>query len=155
MALIIIFGMGSRRKDIGGGRFYCPRCRAQRDYKLKRATRYFTLFFIPLIPLGTIGDFVECQTCHAMFEPSVLDVKAPPPVPPSLSHLLNTAENRLKRGTPIEYMMRDLTAAGLDRDIAQTTINNLIRQGQKTCSDCGLTYHQNVQTCSSCGNPLK
>ncbi len=155
MPLIIIFGMGSRKKDIGGGKFFCPRCMTQRDYKLKQATRYFTLFFIPIIPLGKIGEFVECQTCHAMFEPGVLSLKAPAAPPPSLSQLLNTAKTRLEHGTPVEYLIRDMTAAGLDRDIAQSTMNTLLKTERKTCHTCGLSYHPQTQACASCGKPLR
>lgn len=152
--LIIIFGLGSRQKQVGEGQFFCPRCGTQRRYIQKQANRYFTVFFLPVVPLGKIGDFVECQTCHAAFETTVLNFKVPPPPPPSLAQLLNTAKERLERGTPIEYILRDMTAAGLDRDIAHSTVTNFVKDGRKTCSSCGLSYHPVAKTCQGCGKLL-
>ena len=44
-----------------------------RAYKHKKVTRFFTLYFIPLIPLGRLGDYVECQTCRGTFVSRVLE----------------------------------------------------------------------------------
>ena len=55
------------------GQFLCPQCANNQNYKHKKVTRFFTLYFIPLIPLGKAGEFVECQTCKGTFVPRVLD----------------------------------------------------------------------------------
>jgi hypothetical protein len=34
--------------------------------------RWFTLFFIPLIPLNTVGEYVECEGCKQAFKMVVL-----------------------------------------------------------------------------------
>jgi len=39
----------------------------------KKVTRFFTLYFIPLIPLGKAGEFVEYQDCRGTFIPKVLN----------------------------------------------------------------------------------
>ena len=38
-------------------------------YKHIKVTKFFTLYFIPLIPLGSAGEYVECQTCKGTFVP--------------------------------------------------------------------------------------
>jgi hypothetical protein len=72
---MIIFGLsvfffGS----VGTGAFHCPRCGGDRHYKQKVGRRWFTLFFLPVIPLNEVGRVVECQTCKTRFENSVLRV---------------------------------------------------------------------------------
>ncbi|GAB5525398.1 MAG: zinc-ribbon domain-containing protein [Roseivirga sp.] len=36
-------------------------------------TKFFTLYFIPLIPLGSAGEYVECGSCKGTFIPRVLE----------------------------------------------------------------------------------
>jgi hypothetical protein len=59
--MFIIWGTRSRRKEVGTGRFYCPTCRRMQTYKRQRVTRCFSLYFIPLFPVGEGGEIVECQ----------------------------------------------------------------------------------------------
>jgi hypothetical protein len=57
---------------IGTGRFACPNCGGDRDYEHRTARRFFTLFFLPVIPLDKVGEVVRCQTCKVRFDPAVL-----------------------------------------------------------------------------------
>lgn len=57
-------------KDRGG--FHCPSCNGSTDYQLKRVRRFFTLYFIPIIPLNQLGEYVECGRCRNRFEANVL-----------------------------------------------------------------------------------
>ena len=155
---MIIFGTRVRYKVIGEGQFFCPRCQTRRAYQHKRASRYFALYFVPLIPMGQLGEFVECQTCHAIFEPGVLQIKAPAqprPAQGSLAQMLNTLQVRLDGGTPVEFLLRDLTAAGLDRDVALGMIDRYLAGERKTCKACGLTYAKSASTCAECHQPLE
>jgi hypothetical protein len=56
------------------GVFHCPRCGGDRHYKLKVGRRWFTLFFLPVIPLNEVARAVECQTCKGKFETAVLHI---------------------------------------------------------------------------------
>lgn len=73
MLAFIIFGTRGINSTIKQGDFMCPQCAVERPYKHKKVTRFFTLYFIPLIPLGKAGEFVECQHCRGTFVPRVLD----------------------------------------------------------------------------------
>ena len=55
------------------GAFHCPRCAVKRPYDHKRIRRFFTLYFIPLIPLEHLGEYIECQHCRGSYKPEVLD----------------------------------------------------------------------------------
>lgn len=69
---IIIWGSRGVTKTTRSGRFHCPQCNRERGYNHKNVRRFFTLFFIPLIPLDNLGEYVECQICRTSFNPRVL-----------------------------------------------------------------------------------
>ena len=69
---MIIFGTRGVKSTIEQGTFNCPQCESNQSYKLRKVTQFFTLYFIPLIPLGKKGEYVECQSCKGTFIPNVL-----------------------------------------------------------------------------------
>ena len=71
---IIVFGTKGREKAVDSGAFTCPSCRSQQPYELRRAKRWFTLYFIPVLPLDALGEWVHCLGCGADYEPSVLEL---------------------------------------------------------------------------------
>ncbi|MBX3312783.1 MAG: zinc ribbon domain-containing protein [Actinobacteria bacterium] len=70
--MLLIFGFKIRTKLLGTVAFFCPRCGGDRTAKRLVARRWFTLFFIPVIPLKEVGEVVECSTCGTTFAPTVL-----------------------------------------------------------------------------------
>ncbi|SHG56729.1 RDD family protein [Flavobacterium defluvii] len=68
--MIVIFGSQIVEIGIKKGTFHCSRCNKQRNFILKQAKKYFALFFIPLLPLGKMGDSLECTTCKTLYEPN-------------------------------------------------------------------------------------
>lgn|GEM_PF-621439 len=154
---MIIFGTKARTKTIDSGTFFCPHCQTTRSYELKKAKNYFALYFIPIIPLNDLGEFVECQTCRTTFDAQVLTMPQAqkPKRGVTLAEMLNTIKPQLEGGMPIEYLLRDLTSAGLDRDVALTTIDAAIGKERRICPTCGLTYAAAVATCSEDDTPLE
>jgi tellurite resistance protein len=71
---LIIFGTRGVTTDQAHGEFYCPGCSARQAYVHKACRRYFTLYFIPLIPLDQIGEYIECQCCTGTFKIEVLQL---------------------------------------------------------------------------------
>ena len=71
--MIFIGGFRSIGRRVGEGQFFCPQCGADRAYVRKLFRRWFTLFFIPVIPGKTLGEEVTCATCATSFDPQVLD----------------------------------------------------------------------------------
>lgn len=69
---MIIFGTRGLTSVAGTGVFHCPRCGPQRTYSHKRVNRWFTLYFIPVLPIGSAGEYVECEGCAGTFGPEVL-----------------------------------------------------------------------------------
>jgi tellurite resistance protein len=74
MTLFIIFGSRGVTGVKGSGTFACPGCGgSQQQYLRKRVRRFFTLYFIPVIPLDKIGEYIECQRCRNTYNEQVLN----------------------------------------------------------------------------------
>ena len=70
---MIIFGTRGVTYSAGNGHFHCPSCRAKVPYGHKRVRRFFTLYFIPVIPLDMLGEYIECRQCRDTYRTEVLD----------------------------------------------------------------------------------
>ena len=71
--MLIIWGFRVRLKTLASLVFFCPKCGGDRAGLRREARRWFTVFWIPLIPLKHLGEVVQCQTCHTSFDPAVAD----------------------------------------------------------------------------------
>lgn len=69
---MIIWGSKAQERRIGTGTFFCPRCAARSPYTQLRVARYFTLYFIPLFPTATLGQYVQCGRCGIQLPEAVL-----------------------------------------------------------------------------------
>ena len=58
--MLIFFGLRVFYRTAGQGTFHCQRCGGDREYRHKVGRRWFTLFFIPVIPLNR-----PASTCSA------------------------------------------------------------------------------------------
>jgi hypothetical protein len=70
--LLIIFGLRVFYRTIAQGTFHCRRCGGDRQYRHRAGRRWFTLFFLPVIPLNTVGEHVQCTTCRTRYVTEVL-----------------------------------------------------------------------------------
>lgn len=64
---MIIYGWRGLTSTIENGQFHCPQCSSQQSFRLRQVRNFFTLYFIPVIPLNVAGRFIECQTCKGTF----------------------------------------------------------------------------------------
>jgi hypothetical protein len=69
---MLIWGWRTLFKTLMEGLFHCPGCGGDRRYAHKQARTWFTLFFLPVIPLKVLGEHVECQTCKKSYDLRVL-----------------------------------------------------------------------------------
>jgi tellurite resistance protein len=70
--LLIIFGLRVVYRTIGQGAFHCHRCGGDREYRHRAGRRWITLLFIPVIPLGKVGEHVRCTGCGTRYRMGVL-----------------------------------------------------------------------------------
>lgn len=73
MVFLIIFGTRGVTYTTKNGEFHCPNCDVTRPYAQKRVRRFLTLYFLPMIPLDVLGEYVECEHCKDTYKPSVLE----------------------------------------------------------------------------------
>lgn len=162
MLLFILFGARNRLKTVSKGEFFCPNERQRRDYELKKGSTWFTLYFIPIFPMRQMKEgIVECQSCGHTYKEDVLVVSAKlekqfqeaaqriDPV-----KLINNLQVTLQQGMPIEYVVRELTREGYDRDVVMEMVKSNIGTDRVHCHHCGLSYTPNVTKCSECKEPV-
>jgi len=71
--MLIIFGLRVFYRTIAQGTFHCRRCGGDRQYRHRAGRRWFTLFFIPVIPLNSLGEHVQCTTCRTRYVTDALN----------------------------------------------------------------------------------
>lgn len=69
---MIIYGAVNRSSTLERGNFMCPCCGTQRGYQHIMVKRWFTLYFIPICPVSTMGEYVECTSCAQTYGVEVL-----------------------------------------------------------------------------------
>jgi hypothetical protein len=70
--LLIFFGLRVFYRAAGQGTFHCQRCGGDREYRHRVGRRWFTLFFIPIVPINRAGQHVQCAVCGTRYRMDVL-----------------------------------------------------------------------------------
>ena len=65
---MIIWGTRGLTSTIEEGAFHCPRCGPDKPFRIVAVNRWFTLYFIPIIPCGEAGRYLECRGCAGTFD---------------------------------------------------------------------------------------
>ena len=73
---MIIYGDRCITSSFENGNFYCPTCTVERDYQWYKVRKWFTLYFIPLIPLNIVGEYIECGACENTYETEAVEYDA-------------------------------------------------------------------------------
>lgn len=69
---MIIWGWRTLKGTAAKGEFHCPHCSSRQSYNHEKLRRWFTLYFIPAIPLSSVDEQITCQTCRKSWQMSVL-----------------------------------------------------------------------------------
>jgi len=72
--VLILWGLRVIYHTVGEGVFHCRKCGGDRQYRHRAGRRFFTLFFIPIIPLNKAGEHVQCATCRTRYVMDVLSL---------------------------------------------------------------------------------
>lgn len=138
--MFIIFGTRGRSHTIGTGQFYCPREGGDRAYEHKEARRYFTLFFLPLIPLDRLGDYVECTSCNSTYYTTVLEAPTGASIQDVMTHAIrhvavamtmadghvDPEERRVATDVVRQFANVEYGEADFDTDLNQLNPANLV-----------------------------
>ena len=69
---MIFFGTKGRAIEMDKGNFHCPNCNSKKDYSKKYVQTWFTLYFIPIFPVGEKkNEHIECQECENIYHVEV------------------------------------------------------------------------------------
>ncbi|HEV3211858.1 MAG TPA: zinc ribbon domain-containing protein [Acidimicrobiales bacterium] len=113
---MLIFGVRGRVTTLDRGQFYCPRCLGDRAYTRTTARNWFTLFFVPVLPIGRPQtSLVRCDVCGGTFADGVLTL----PMADAFDALCASALRRcavavLKAGDPASLLARSTALSVLN-----------------------------------------
>ena len=71
--MFFIAGTKGTTKTAGKGEFYCPVCQTSTRYLHRQVHKKATVFFVPVINLKLLGEYVECQSCNGTFNMEILE----------------------------------------------------------------------------------
>lgn len=108
--MLLIWGWKARYTVLEEGVFFCPREGGDRPFHRKEARRWFTFFFIPVIPLNVLGEFIECQSCTSAYDPVVLTA-------PTAGQMMDNLANAMRYAV-VAITMADGTVDDAERHVA-------------------------------------
>ena len=71
--MFFIAGTKGETTTFATGEFYCPECNAHTQYHHDQVHEKATVFFIPVINLKLLGEYIECQNCVNTYKMEILD----------------------------------------------------------------------------------
>lgn len=152
---LFIFGTSPKVTVLDTGDFYCPTCETQRRYEHQLVRNYFTAYFVPVFPLGSGDERISCLHCQRHYTLDVLNTSVKlKRKPKPLAQQLNSLADDLYTGKSVEYAVADLSAAGLERELAEQYVQQAIGAVRLACPTCGLHYAQGVERCPEDNSPL-
>jgi hypothetical protein len=151
--MFIIFGWRTIIKNIGAVyKKMCDRCHNEKFWILTKSTRWFTLFFIPIIPTRT-RYFLACPICKHGYVLTGEQLKVAKPLAEINQQLANgsiteaehTARMNLLNGQQSNYVE------------AKTPNSAALPQSEKKlgyCADCGKQIDRSLNFCGNCGTAV-
>jgi hypothetical protein len=117
---LIIWGLRVFYRTIGQGVFHCRKCGGDRQYAHRAGRRFFTLFFIPIIPLNRVGEHVQCTTCKTRYVMDVLSLPTAAQMQTALpAGMRAAAAAMLRAGDPSNLAARQRAVAAIQGAGAQ------------------------------------
>jgi hypothetical protein len=126
--MLLIWGFRTIFRTIAEGDFFCPTCGGDRTFQRREARRWFTLFFIPLIPMQKRGEVIRCTTCGTNFNESVLSRPT--------SAVFGARLQDAARGVVVQVLRSGLITSADARAVA---IAQVLRAGVQGYDDAALT----------------
>ncbi len=142
----IIWGWRGVPSQLDAGEFFCPQCNRECEYRLMQSRTFFTIFFLPIIPLGRGERYVECTQCRQTYQEGVLAMTSASAEDRFLGQLVE----ELNTGTSLELAQRKLETAGIAPDHAQQFLDQLSEGKTWRCDGCGDHYLKVVSQCLRC-----
>ncbi len=133
---MIIFGTRGITTTPNTGTFHCPNCQGDQDFRQRRVRRFFHLYFIPIIPLNTVGEYVECRACKDTYNTRVLSYN-----PAAAAEQLEAEYKAAIRSVMIHILLAD---GHIDDTEVDTVIDIYERISQQRLTQ--REVHENIDT---------
>jgi hypothetical protein len=143
---VIIWGSRGLTSEQAAGTYYCPQCDSEQGYRLMSVRPFFTLFFIPIFPIGGATRYVECQRCRGTFKEGVLEMQPPT----EGERLLRQLYHELLTGSSVETIRDKMVSMGMEKDQAERIVGQMTEGQTWACSGCGDHYLSSVKKCLKC-----
>ena len=154
--MIVVWGSRWSYSTLERGEFYCPSCLdAEAQYERKQGREWFTLYFIPIFPIGSRQEVVECKACETTYQPSVLELETPSEEELRFRRMALELQHKLEKGTSLEEAETELADDGMDRDEAVAFVNAVTEGEVRQCPDCGDHFVLAVKKCPRCRVKVK
>ena len=75
--MFLIAGTKVQERLIDSGTFVCPGEGVERPYRHVCLEKKATAYFVPVMKMSDVGEYVECQSCNKTWDPAVLEVQVP------------------------------------------------------------------------------
>ena len=143
----IIWGSRGITSTVGSGDFYCPQCdESDVMYTHRKVRPWFTVYFIPIFPIGGGDEYIECRQCQGTFNEKVLDIEPPT----AIQRVANAVYERMRTGLGVTAARNNLIDQGLDEATATEFVDNLSGGETWECPTCGEHYLNEVKKCKPC-----
>lgn len=109
------------------------------------------MFFVPIFPISSKTEYVECDKCLATFSSDTTAAK-----PPSREdYFFNDCMAGLSQGWALETVKEDLVKAGYTVEFAEKWLETTVGGDVCECEPCGLHYLKGTARCLKCGRKPK
>lgn len=128
---MILIGSMNWSSTRSRGLFQCPTCDSKEAYRYKASRPFLTLYFIPVLPIGGMEEYVQCGRCKNVFDPAVLTNRIMPSSTSQPSILQDTQQDSFHRDllTMIALIMiEDGQVTEQEITVARTLYQNITKQ---------------------------
>jgi hypothetical protein len=150
---MIIFGWRTFVSKIGVVfKRMCNHCHNEEYWVLNRITKWFTLFFIPVIPLEN-KYFLSCPICQYGLNLDSNQVKTLKPIAEINQLLMDGKIDQSEYQNKINLLDSTTNFEKVD---AQGTSSVVINSTDlKYCANCGSSVTKEIKFCANCGTNVK
>jgi hypothetical protein len=162
--MFIIFGYRTLLKNFGEVfKNMCAHCHNEKYWVLTRTSKWFTLFFIPIVPISSTY-FLSCPVCKYGTKLNHEQVEKMKPIAEAnallTSGMISEQQYRIRLGLPSsETGAASLADGSKDSGPTPAIVTSYPGTPSKTiacfCKNCGTRFSEEERFCRQCGSSLK
>lgn len=139
---MILVGTMNWASTRSSGLFRCPECGDTQNFRLRASRPFLTLYFVPVLPIGALQEYVECRQCKNSYEPDILAGNM------ATTHLSSKPAAKDKGDTFLDPSAQSRAAAPFREDLLKVLALIMVEDGHVTEDEirtARLVYENMVQ----------